>query len=622
MTVMRPTLMVIALLSAISFAALPMGRSDALMAMDPDIEEDVEEQAEQQAEEEAEEEAEAQAEDEAEAEAEAQAEQEAEEQAEAEAEQQAEQEAEEQAEAEAEQQAEQEAEAEAEQQAEQEAEEQAEQEAEEQAETEAEDQAEQEAEEQAEGEAEEQAEQDAEDEAEAEAEDQAEQEAEDDAEDEAEDQAEQEAEDDAEDEAEDEAEDLAEGEIEDETSDDADDEFEEAGDRAEDEIEFEAEDEVEYEEIEEEAADLSSSFEASLELDGIEIDEDQFEYARGEWLVLSTSRELEQMVAAGFEIRSTERVELLGQVLSRLGSPSGLADRASRNTLLAIAPNADVEYNHLYSPQARFKRGQTGRAPLAAMPLSQSQRATRAKIGLIDTALSQSHSAFAQANVVSSDFLLSKNPRPTKHGTAVASILVGQDRDVQGLLPRAKLYAASVFEQLPGRGSTASTAALVRALDWMVANQVKVVNMSLSGPPNRILKQAIAKAASRGVTIVAAAGNEGPSSKPLFPAAYPGVVSVTALDQNNRVFRMANRGQYLEFAAPGVNIRHAANGDAPNRSSGTSIAAPFVSAVLLLARGRNGRLDKSELDALRARAVDLGPRGRDPIYGNGLIRPQ
>ena len=647
MTNKKPALLAVSLMASVSLVVLPVGRSHAPMAMEPDIEEEAEEQAEQEAEEQAEQEAEEQAEQEAEEqaeqEAEEQAEQEAEEQAEQEAEEQAEQEAEEQAEEEAEEQAEQEAEeqaeTEAEEQAEQEAEEQAEAEAEEQAESEAEaeaeEQAEAEAEEQAEGEAEEQAEQEAEQEAEEqaeaeaeeeaeqeaedEAEDQAEQEAEDEAENEAEEQAEQEAEDEAEDEAEQEAEDELDEELEDEASDDADDQFEDAEDSAEDEVEYEADD-AEYEAIEDDATDLASSFEASLELEGIAIDENQFEYASGEWLVLSSQGELDRMVAAGFEVRSAERIELLDQVLSRLGSPTGLADRASRNTLLAIAPDAEIEYNHLYAPQARFRRGRSGRAPLDAMPLSQRQRATRAKIGLIDTALSRSNTAFAQANVISRDFVASDNPRPINHGTAVASILVGQDPAAPGLLPRAQLYAASVFEQLPVRGSTASTAALVRALDWMVANGVKVVNMSLSGPPNRILQRAVDRAAASGVTIVAAAGNEGPNSRPLFPAAYSGVISVTALDENNRVFRLANRGRHLEFAAPGVSIRHAADANAPANSSGTSIAAPFVSTVLLLSRGRNGQLDAPELDALRAGALDLGARGRDPVYGHGLIR--
>ncbi|MEO0643953.1 MAG: S8 family serine peptidase [Pseudomonadota bacterium] len=617
MTTLRPAILAMALIISSPWTLWPTARAHAMVMMDPDIEEDIEEQAEDQAEDEAEEQAEAEAEEQAEQEAEAEAEQQAEQEAELQAEQEAEAEAEQQAEQEAEQQAEQEAEAEAEQQAEQEAEEQAETEAEEQAEQEAEDQAETEAEDQAEQEAEDEAEDAAEDEAE----DLAEQEAEDEAGDEAEDQAEMDAEDDADNEVDNEIEDDAQDEVEDDY-----DEGEEAGEEARETEVEEADDDrfetEEYEAIEEETAGLASSFEASFDIEGIDTDEDEFEFASGEWLVLSSQSELERMVAAGFEIRTSERIDLLDQVLTRLGTPTGMTNRASRQTLLAIAPNADVEYNHLYSPQTRFRRAPTARAPLTAMPLSRTQRATRAKIGLIDTALSRSNSAFSGSRVVYRDFVQSRNPRPIKHGTAVASILVGQSQGIEGLLPRANLYAASVFEQLPGRGSTASTAGLIRALDWMVANDLKVVNMSLSGPPNRFLKKAIAKAAANGVTIVAAAGNEGPSSKPLFPAAYAGVVSVTALDQNNRVFRLANRGRYLEFSAPGVSILHAADPGTPDASSGTSIAAPFVSAALLLARGRDGRVSQSALNALRSGALDLGAKGRDSTYGYGLIRPQ
>ena len=255
------------------------------------------------------------------------------------------------------------------------------------------------------------------------------------------------------------------------------------------------------------------------------------------------------------------------------------------------------------------------------MPLSPAQRSTSARIGLIDTAVSQSDPAFSGADLVFRDFVRSRNPRPNRHGTTIASILIGKGSDFEGLLPHSKLYAASVFERLPGRGNSASTTALVRALDWMTQNRVMVVNMSLSGPPNRVLQRAVDRARASGVVIVAAVGNEGPRSGPLYPAAYPGVVSVTALDERNRVFRLSSRGEHLDFAAPGVGIRHAAAGTGPRSSSGTSIAAPFAAVAILLATGRNGQLDEAELRSLRARAQDLGEPGHDPVYGYGLIRP-
>jgi len=289
--------------------------------------------------------------------------------------------------------------------------------------------------------------------------------------------------------------------------------------------------------------------------------------------------------------------------------------------LLQIAPGAEIEFNHLYSPQARTQRSETGRQPAGALALPEARRTVSKKIGLIDTAVSSANPVFSLSRMVTEDFVNSRNPRPYGHGTAVASILVGQSGSYQGLLPQARLYAASVFERLPSRGNTATTASLVRALDWMVRNGVTVVNMSLSGPENRILQRAVNRARQNGTIVIAAAGNAGPTAAPLYPAAYDGVISVTAVDERNRVFRRANRGDYLDFSAPGVNISHARGNRAIGTSSGTSIAAPFVSAGLLLAIDQDGRLSQRALARLRRRALDLGEPGRDPVYGYGLIRP-
>jgi len=199
--------------------------------------------------------------------------------------------------------------------------------------------------------------------------------------------------------------------------------------------------------------------------------------------------------------------------------------------------------------------------------------------------------------------------------------LTGKRRDYAGLIPNSKLYAASAFEILPKRGETATTASLVRALNWMAENDVGIVNMSLTGPKNNILQSAIRGIRKRGVLIVAAVGNGGPSAKPLYPAGYGDVVSVTAIDRNRRIFRLANRGEYLDFAAPGVNIAHISGDGGLDSASGTSIAAPFAATALLLSSDRTGHIDGSILTRMRRDALDLGKRGHDPIYGHGLILP-
>ena len=160
---------------------------------------------------------------------------------------------------------------------------------------------------------------------------------------------------------------------------------------------------------------------------------------------------------------------------------------------------------------------------------------------------------------------------------------------------------------------------LVKALDWLISSGVDVINISLAGPPNRLLEAALQRASESDVTILAAAGNGGPVAGPMYPAAYKTVVAVTAVDAKGQVFRLANRGDYLDIAAPGVGVRHARSGGGYASSSGTSFAVPF--AATAVARLRQLQPGDNALELLCNTAEDLGPPGRDSIYGFGLLRP-
>jgi subtilisin family serine protease len=130
----------------------------------------------------------------------------------------------------------------------------------------------------------------------------------------------------------------------------------------------------------------------------------------------------------------------------------------------------------------------------------------------------------------------------------------------------------------------------------------------------------------RGHLIVAAVGNDGPAAKPLYPAAFDGVVGVTGVDRRNRVLPEAGRGPQVRFAAPGGDISAARPGGYAS-VRGTSFAAPIVAG--LLSRQLNApdpAKAQAVLAAMIASAEDLGPKGFDTTYGNGLvggdIRPQ
>jgi len=242
-------------------------------------------------------------------------------------------------------------------------------------------------------------------------------------------------------------------------------------------------------------------------------------------------------------------------------------------------------------------------------------------IGLIDTAVAAGHPALREARVRYRDFTPPGHPQPSVHGTSVLSILVGEAPDYRGLVPGAEVFAGAVFfNNGPDGREIATTSSLVRALDWMSVNHVPVVNMSLAGPQNAVLATAIDRAFDTGTVVVAAVGNRGPAARPLFPAAYEHVIAVTAVNGSRRVYRLANRGSHVDFAAPGVNVLHADREAGYRSSSGTSLAAPFVTAVIATSCAQVRPIEAC-LQALQRNAEDIGEAGFDPVFGYGLIVP-
>jgi hypothetical protein len=242
------------------------------------------------------------------------------------------------------------------------------------------------------------------------------------------------------------------------------------------------------------------------------------------------------------------------------------------------------------------------------------------KVGVIDTDIDESHPAFKGRNIHRFDFspdgrLAAQN----WHGTAVLSLLAGSPlTGTPGLIPDAEFFAANVFFSDERGEMAADTLSVVKALDWMKAYGVKLINMSFSGPRDGLVSEAIERMSENGVIFVAAAGNEGPTAQPSYPAAYPQVVAVTAVTKDLRNYRYANRGDHIDVAAPGVDIWTAMPGGRGGYHSGTSFAAPHVTAVLAVEPPEALQQEKAALlDSLDV--MDLGQQGRDPIYGRGLL---
>lgn len=351
-----------------------------------------------------------------------------------------------------------------------------------------------------------------------------------------------------------------------------------------------------------------------------EIDDQGDRRTRGEWLMLVDPAEAETLARRGLKLEAVEALPSLGAVLMRASIAASGEKAAAEAGIRAEAPGAGIDYNHLYYYHpAADAAAPRGVAPSRAMRLGAGETGRGLRIGVIDTRVDLTHEALAGAALTVADFVPYDAPRPADHGTSVVSIIAGNSPAYRGLAPDAEIFEASVFFAAPDGGVSATTESIVRAIDWLARENVSVINLSLAGPPNEILKGAVARAQARGVAVVAAVGNGGPLARPLFPAAYEGVIGVTAVTANKHVYRLANRGDQVDFAAPGVDVLHADGNGGYAAASGTSIAAPFVATVVAAAL-RDGRLDPGALKKLEANAEDLGDRGRDPVYGYGLIR--
>lgn len=292
---------------------------------------------------------------------------------------------------------------------------------------------------------------------------------------------------------------------------------------------------------------------------------------------------LEQAREEGFEIIRVYPVDDETSMVV-LRAPQGVSTRRALRRLREADRNAAYDFDHLHI--------ESGAAPALPMLMQAEPGARGARIGLIDSG--------AGANVAVQRAFASTRPVAGAHGAAIAEI-------ISSAAPGAQIYAADIYGGVPTGGASS---ALVQALLWLSQEDVAVINVSLVGPRNRVVEAVITRMIAQGFVIVAAIGNDGPAAAPLYPAAYDGVVGVTGVDTRDRVLIEAGRGAHVDFAALGLH----------DRLRGTSYAAPIVAARLALAiEAPAPARAQSAINALRDRARDLGARGRDDVYGYGLI---
>ncbi len=313
---------------------------------------------------------------------------------------------------------------------------------------------------------------------------------------------------------------------------------------------------------------------------------------RGELLIMDLDeRARGALQEAGFRVLGSEEIHGLGISVTRLAVPASVSLAEAEGLAARLAPDAQVAADNLHF--------QSGNAPVALLQQGSATGVrTGVAVGMIDGA-----PASAGGTIATRAFAAGA-PVPSNHGSAIAYLL--QQAGVRDIRV-ADVYGSDAA----GGGSLA----IARALGWLVAEDSRVITISLVGPRNAVVQRAVSAAIQRGAVVVAAVGNNGPAAPPAFPASYPGVVAVTGVDRRNRAMLEAGRALHLDYAAPGADLYGRDVRGRRVRLRGTSYATPLVAARIAAALGRSANWQRT----LDGEAIDLGPSGDDAQFGRGLV---
>ena len=348
---------------------------------------------------------------------------------------------------------------------------------------------------------------------------------------------------------------------------------------------------------------------------------------------------VEQLQAAvaqlGLTLLASQNLAITGSTAVQFRITDGRTPADIIRALAAIQLVAVAQPNYVYSleqaapaDQAPASRGNTGQQGDAAqyileklkmLDVHRMVRGANITIAVIDSEIDVTHPDLV--GVVAQRFSAVGAPeKPHAHGTGMAGAMAAHQR-VLGTAPAARILAVHAFSSNAAKAES-TTFNILKGIDWAVGQGARVINMSFAGPKDPSLQRALKLAYDKGIVLVAAAGNAGANSPPLFPGADPFVIAVTATDVDDKLFTGANRGKYISVAAPGVDILVPAPENAYQLTTGTSVAAAEVSGIVALLLERNPKLTPADIRRiLTASARRLAPGDRDDNFGSGLIDP-
>ena len=319
---------------------------------------------------------------------------------------------------------------------------------------------------------------------------------------------------------------------------------------------------------------------------------------------------------------------LTGTTIYRWRVPRGISVPRAVQAIEGDARVAAAQPNYLFtlqqselkSPEAA-PAGDPAQYGLAKLRLPQAQNIAKGDTVLgavIDSGIDATHPELSGAIAQSYDATGDKAPvKPHSHGTAMASLIAAHGK-LLGAAPHARILAIRAFDPA-GKSAEGTTFNILKGLNFAAANGARVINMSFAGPADPAIHRSLEAARKKGIVLVAAAGNEGAKSAPLYPAADPNVIAVSATDADDHILEQSNRGSYIAVAAPGAQIMVAIPDGGYEMSSGTSHAAAEVSGIVaLMLQHKPGMTPDQARATLLATAKDIGAPGRDPLFGAGL----
>jgi subtilisin family serine protease len=323
----------------------------------------------------------------------------------------------------------------------------------------------------------------------------------------------------------------------------------------------------------------------------------------------------------GLERIASQNFPLVGgtvglfRIIDRRAADTVRREFAADTRVKSVQPN----FRYVLQDQKKtLTEGDPAQYAVAQLRLPQAHtlaRGMNVTIAVIDSGIDVTHPELANSVADSFDALGSKEG-PHVHGTGIAGAIVAHAR-LMGSAPEARLLAIRAFGSASGAAESTSYV-ILKGLDYAVEHGAQIINMSFAGPKDPMIERGVAATAARGILLVAAAGNAGAKSPPVYPAANPNVIAVSGTDAQEKLFTASNRGNYIAIAAPGADIFLPAPDEKYQITSGTSFSAAYVSGIAALIMERNPALKPNDVRAILTKtARDLGAPGRDDLFGAG-----